>query len=274
MQELDARLIERLHNARVSLLLYVADSGLRSRLRLDLQRLQVPELNEDNYSSIFPRLVAEVWRCYAESLVQTSIDSERIKRLEAELRVRELESDASESIFTASEQAEFKAIWARIDRKLPLNVFVERKRPPKPLVGGMVELDSDVSLEAGPDAQTLEFLLFVGALFRQSVLKQKFQPSTYVLHDAVESDLKNRLNLNADEFQISFEIPFDIESELLKFGFAQRQYAPPPATGSRLENMMRQPFKLMFTSKFDRFAFWVEQVLGDQDATAILVNAA
>lgn len=110
MQELDARLIERLHNSRVTLLLYVSRAELRSKLRLDLQRLQVPEINEENYSFAFPRLVAEIWRSYAESLVQAATDSERVKRLEAELRIKELERDASTGIFTIAESSEFRAI--------------------------------------------------------------------------------------------------------------------------------------------------------------------
>lgn len=273
-QEMDARLIERLHNARVSLLLYVASSELRSQLRLDLQRLQVPELNEDNYSTMFPRLVAEIWRSYAESLVQASVDTEKVKRLEAELRIKELESDASESVFTASEQAEFKAIWARINRKLPLKVDISRKPPPKPLVGGMGELTSEADISTTPGTETHMFKLDIGTLFRLSVLTQKYQPSGYVLHDAVKSELQLQLKINPSDHQISFEIPLDIESELLKFGFAERQYAPPPANDSRIVRMMQHPFKLMFTSKFDRFSFWLEQNFANQEEFAKLVQVA
>lgn len=271
-QEMDARLIERLHNARVSLLLYVANSELRSQLRLDLQRLQVPELNEENYSSMFPRLVAEIWRCYAESLVQSSIDAEKVKRLEAELRIKELESDAGGSVFTANEQAEFKAIWARINRKLPLEVVVERKPSPKPLKDLAGEINPDA--EVGTDAQKHTFLLDVGILFRLSVLMQKYQPSSHILHDVVKKDMELQIKINPADFKISFEMPLDIGLELLRFGFAERTYAPPPANDTHIARMMHRPFKLMFTNKFDRFAFWIEQVFENQQETAKLVQPA
>ena len=170
MQELDARLIERLHNSRVTLLLYVSSSDLRSRLRLDLQRLQVPELNEQNYASAFPRLVAEVWRSYAESLVQASIDSERVKRLEAELRVKELEGEASTSIFTASEQAEFKAIWARVDCRMPFDAAIAAK--PKAHTGGLGEIGTAEDRPKPTGAETRSFLLDLGLLFRLTVLSR------------------------------------------------------------------------------------------------------
>jgi len=271
-QEMDARLIERLQNSRVSLLLYVASSDLRQQLRLDLQRLQVPELNEQNYSDMLPRLVAEIWRCYAESLIQASVDTERVKRLEAELRIKELEGDASGSVFTASEQVEFKAIWARIDRKLPLKVEVNRIPAPKALPGGQGDSKSESTLSTGRDAQRYIFELNLGELFRQSVLTQKYQPSSYVLHEAIKKELQLQLNINTSECRMDFELPLDIESELLKFGFAERQYAPPPASDRSIVRMIHHPFKLMLTSKFDRFSFWMEQMHMIQGESAQLVQ--
>jgi hypothetical protein len=260
MQELDARLIEKLHNSKVTLLLYVSSAELRSKLRLDLQRLQVPEINDDNYSIAFPKLVAEIWRSYAESLVQTATESERVKRLEAELRVKELESEASANIFTASETSEFKAIWSRIDRKLPMSVSIAPK--PAANTGGMGELDAgdEVPMPAGAEARNI--VLRLGTVFRTIVLKQKHQPSVHAIQDRIKRDVFAELELDESGFVASFTLPVDLEAELLKFGFVQRQYTTPPLGENRLIRIMHQPVKLIYTSKFDRFGFWLEHAIG------------
>jgi hypothetical protein len=260
MQELDARLIERLHNSRVTLLLYVSSSALRSRLRLDLQRLQVPEINDANYASEFPRLVAEVWRSYAETLVQVSIDAERVKRLEAELRVRELEGEASTSIFTAAEQAEFKAIWAEIDKRLVLQADVVAKSKTSAEMSLKNEAEEDRSI--CNQAATHRFILNSGQLFRSVVLKQKYQPSSYQLHLRVERDIHTLLRIEGTETTITFELPFDLEADLLRFGFVERHYSQPATNGSSGTRLLHQPVKLVFTSKFDRFGFWIDNNFG------------
>lgn len=273
MQELDARLIERLHNSRVTLLLYVSRAELRPHLRLDLQRLQVPEINEENYSVAFPKLVAEIWRSYAESLVHAATDSERVKRLEAELRVKELESESSTSVFTASESAEFRAIWARIDTKLPMSVAITQK--PSSKTGGLGQLDSTDDNPVAQGSETHDLLLKLGTLFRSGVLKQKHQPSVYALQRKVQKDVLAGLDLDGAQFVASFTLPVDIETELLKFGFVQRQYTSAPSGENRLISVMHQPVKLIYTSKFDRFGFWLEYEFGSfQDAPCIeLVDA-
>jgi hypothetical protein len=269
MQELDARLIERLNSSRVALLLYVSSSDLRSRLRLDLQRLQSPELNEQNYASAFPRLVAEIWRSYAESLAHTSVESERVKRLEAELRIKELEGEASASVFTASEHAEFKAIWFRIDRSLPMNVAVKLK----------TRASSEGKVESGkiqqlPDVvKDHSILLDAGILYRATVITEKYQPSSYALHDRIKEDIVAQLSLDPTACEVSFELPFDLEAELLRFGFLQRQYSPPPSNGDEFRRfIIHRPIELIFTSKFDRFGFWIDYNFGPLPAASTAVR--
>ena len=268
MQELDARLIERLHNSRVTLLLYVSRAELRSKLRLDLQRLQVPEINEENYSFAFPRLVAEIWRSYAESLVQAATDSERVKRLEAELRIKELERDASTGIFTIAESSEFRAIWERIDTKLPISVAIAAKPVSNTGRIGVIYPTEDNPAPKG--AGSHNFQLKLGALFRSIVLKQKRQPNVYGLVSKVQKDVLTELDLDESQFIASVTLPLDIEAELLKFGFVQRQYTSAPSGEERLIRSMFQPVELIYTSKFDRFGFWLEHELGNfQDTSSI-----
>lgn len=265
-QEMDARLIERLHDAKVSLLLYVASPDLRSKLRLDIQRLQMPELSDANYQLAFPRVVAEIWRSYAESLVLSSIESERVKRLEAELRIKELESNAAASVFTASENAEFTIIWSRVDRELPVSVEVR----PRAKKAGQAEAESEDPGSKQPSNHP--FILHLGTLFRVCVLSQKFQPSSYAVQARVLQDALLHLGLSSSEYTATTTLPIDIDAELLRYGFAQRQYAPPSSSENGLVRRMHDPFKLMFTPKFDRFGFWVEHSFGTCDPLTTVIR--
>jgi hypothetical protein len=271
MQELDARLIERLHSARVALLLYVSSGDLRSRMRLDLQRLQAPEINEQNYSSAFPRLVAEVWRCYAESLILTGIESERVKRLEAELRIKELESASEPSVFTTSEQAEFRTIWSQINRTIEFSASIIKKQQPPTIRTDRTAVDTATSATTELP-ETRRFLLDLGALFRSTVSTQKFQPSGHATKRRVESDALLILRLDENDWALSFQVPTDIDAELLRFGFVERHYTPAPPSEGRLARFAHQPFKLMFTPKFDRFCFWLEHSLGSHEVLTLVVR--
>lgn len=255
-REMDARLLERLHNARVSLLLYVASPDLRKQLRLDLQQLQMPELQVTNYANELPRVVAEIWRCYSESLVLTSIEAERVRRLEAELRVKELETYAITTLFTASENIEFTTIWSRLDRQVKVDAVVSHRAKTQTEIAGF---DAEpVSLSSGQPT-THSCVVDVRTLFRLCVLRQKFQPSRYSVYERVQQDVLLHLGLSNADFEVKLNMPLavlDVEAELLLYGFCERQYVPPPQ-GSQFRSM-HDPFKLMFTAKFDRFGCWIE----------------
>ena len=269
-QEMDARLLERLQNARVSLLLYVASSDLRSKLRLDIQRLQMPELSFRNYAESFPRIVAEIWRSYAESIVLSSIEAERVKRLEAEIRVKELESNATATVFTASENAEFTIIWSQLDRKLRATAEVlqpTKSETPNEKSEALTQLGNPTARQAN----NYSFVVDFGLLFRVCILSQKFQPSSYTVKDRVRRDVLLHLGLSSSEFAASIDMPIDVDAELLRYGFVQRQYAPSSANENRVVRMMQDPFKLMFTSKFDRFGFWIEHNFGACEAPVSVV---
>lgn len=271
-QEMDARLLERLQNARVSLLIYVSAADLRTKLRLDLQRFQMPEFNSVNYAEVLPRVVAEVWRSYSESVVLSAIEAEKVKRLEAELRVKELESNASATVFSSAENAEFTTVWSRLDRETEFNAEVVKRKKPE---GGIGSLETELEPSDAQFPAKHKYSLKLGVAFRRFVLNQKFQPSPFALHDQVERDVLLQLGLDGSEFQVACDLPVDIEAELLRYGFVERQYAPPPPAEGRLtiRRLIGEPFKLMFTAKFDRFAFWVEYSFGSLDPLAIMVRA-
>ncbi|WP_413466189.1 toll/interleukin-1 receptor domain-containing protein [Hydrogenophaga taeniospiralis] len=258
-QEMDARLLERLQNARVSLLIYTSQPDLRSKLRLDVQRLQIPVLNKENYSLTMPRLVAEIWRCYSENLVHSSVEAERVKRLEAELRVKELESNAVASVFTASENAEFSIIWQQMNRDCHLSVNLMPTRQ------GVPAESSEPGIGSGSDGGGYDFLLSMGAVFRACIMDLKFQPSSHWVRDKIDSDISVILGVKPENFRFVYELPVDFDGELLRYGLVQRQFVPSQPRSDRLVSFMHEEFKLIFTSKFDRFCFWVSHNVGAWD---------
>ena len=271
-QEMDARLLERLGNKRVCLLLYTSQESLRSQLRLDIQRLQIPELTPSNYQRQLPRIVSEIWRSYAESIVESAINDEKVRRLEAELRIKELESAASASIFSASEGAEFAAIWSQIDRDLDIFAYVRKKN--QKLLGGMGVLEDEGDASTGADQlKEHNVLLKFGVLFRTVVASQKFELSNGEIDYEIQKKILSQLNLSDSDYVATAKLPIDLDSTFLRYGFLQRQYDPPPVSSEKHVFFLRSGrHKLIFTSKFDRFCFWLEHSFGPMDENMLLVS--
>ena len=80
-KEIDSGLLQQLKENSISFLPYVNNVEIRHKLRSDIQALQVPILNNDNYPSLLPQVVAEVWRSFMERIVSNAIKNERIKRI-------------------------------------------------------------------------------------------------------------------------------------------------------------------------------------------------
>lgn len=109
-KEMDAGLIEKLRDNSISFLPYVSNENIRAGLRADIQAIQTPVWNEDNYYITLPRAVSEIWRSYLERTVDAATKNERLKRIEAELELEKVKNQR-ENIFLASENVEFEYIW-------------------------------------------------------------------------------------------------------------------------------------------------------------------
>jgi hypothetical protein len=121
-REMDATFVEQLSESGVVILPYVSRAELRGRLRSDVRTLQCREWNEDNYDSILPTVVAEIWRSYTERLVGTAVLQEKTKRLESELEVQRIKDRYESTVFTASEEKEFSHIRQKLDRDTELTL--------------------------------------------------------------------------------------------------------------------------------------------------------
>ena len=109
-KEIDASIMQKLKDSQVAFLPYVRQEALRGNLRSDLQALQAPEWNDDNYHDMFPRVVAEIWHSYMDRSISAATNSEKVKRLEAEAALKEQQAKTEATIFSGAEEKDFSFI--------------------------------------------------------------------------------------------------------------------------------------------------------------------
>jgi hypothetical protein len=144
---------------------------------------------------------------------------------------------------------------------------------PKARTGGSGKIETSEYQPMPKSAETHSLLADIGAIFRLTILKQKYQPSSHAIHNQVSRDVLFQLGLDQSGHQVTFKLPVDIEAELLKFGFVQRLYSPPPSNENRIARLLiHQPVQLVFTSKFDRFGFWLEHNFDNLPAATIVAR--
>lgn len=255
-KEIDARLIERLANDRVTLLVYVASADLRKDLRIDLQALQIPIFNSENYYEVLPKIISEIWRSFADAAIIQAVQTEKIRRLELELELRDLQDSSKSAIFSDSEGSEFNEIWRRINVCFDVSILAANPNDP-------------VSAEVKPIGACA---ISYGLLFRQVVCAQKIKPAGYTLTERiVEGYLVARPSFRNYK-NVTCELPFDFEEGLLSYGFLQRVSRQLRQTNSVFDEMIQQRFELVFTGKFDRFRFWLDCQFGpiEKDQTILI----
>lgn len=119
-KEMDATFVEQLSEGGIIVLPYVSREELRAKLRADVKTLHCREWNEENYYSVLPTVVAEIWRSYTERIVGTAILHEKNKRLESELELKRVQERYEITVFTASEEREFNYLRQRLDRDIEI----------------------------------------------------------------------------------------------------------------------------------------------------------
>jgi hypothetical protein len=142
-KEMDTAIIHQLKEAGVAFLPYVINEDIRGKLRADIQALQAPVWQDDNYKDLLPTVVSEIWRSYLERTIATAIQSEKIKRLQAELELEKTKQLTQAKIFSDAEDADFKYIWASLDRFVEIEVIEFRIEKPK------IEEDGNIVVVGG-----------------------------------------------------------------------------------------------------------------------------
>lgn len=121
-KEIDSALIQQLNDNNISLLPYVDSKITRSKLRSDIKALHCRELNNENYLETLPSIIAQIWSSYNERSINIALLNERNKRLEAELHLFETTKKLDSSIFSLSEEKDFKYILTSLNRDFIFNL--------------------------------------------------------------------------------------------------------------------------------------------------------
>ncbi|HKR10906.1 MAG TPA: toll/interleukin-1 receptor domain-containing protein [Pyrinomonadaceae bacterium] len=119
-RELDAAVVHQLSEGGVRLLPYVSEDSIRDQLRSDLQTLHCREWNNDNYDLVLPTVIAEIWRSYHERTIDAALLQEKNRRLEQELENKRLKEQVESSVFSTSEDQEFKYLRKKLSRQVEI----------------------------------------------------------------------------------------------------------------------------------------------------------
>lgn len=120
-KEMDVALLQNLKDSNVAFLPYVNKEEIRGSLRPDIQALQTPEWNDDNYYSLLPRVVAEIWRSFLERTISQAVHDERLKRTQLELEL-EKRNKLNDDVFSSSEIREFEYIYRNLNKVEKINI--------------------------------------------------------------------------------------------------------------------------------------------------------
>ena len=113
-KEVDTSLIQQMGDANIKFIPYVESESVRRKLRSDIQSLHCPIFTKENYKEVFPQIVAEVWRTFHERSIPKYIAIEKSKRLELELKLKEIEGKQSSRFFTDAEESEYEHITKKL----------------------------------------------------------------------------------------------------------------------------------------------------------------
>lgn len=244
-KEMDAGILQQLKDKRVAFLPYVDDEARRTKLRADIQALQVPVWNKANYSEVLPRVVAEIWRSYLERTVTSAVKEERVNRLQAELELEKMRKETSNSIFSLSEEADFGYIWDRLNKWITIEVeeITEKTsfngKISRPVVRNYkLEVKLSTVISVLIESETLEFSSYSLTSFLSEELNK------YLSKPDSPGEQKNYYSIN--------EFP-DLNNDLLMYGFIDRIYEPPDKEIFRTMSRYRN----IYNSKCYRFRYWL-----------------
>ena len=243
-KEIDASILQTLRDSRIGFLPYVSDAGLRNRLRADIQALQAPEWNDDNYSSLLPRVVSEIWTWFLDRCVSIAVSTERERRLAAELELERLKKASGPGIFSDSEDRDFAYVWDTMNRRERVEFHHVRR------TGKEEEV-----------VQSFLFLLNVRSLIPMISDHDSFEYHYWRVGDIVAGAARAAMpswrSLPKGESVELKECP-DIGGELLMFGFVERSQRVSRGAGVKLSPFPSGPeVALVYTERIERFKYWL-----------------
>jgi hypothetical protein len=242
-KEIDASILSQLNDKRVAFLPYVESKLIRNDLRPDIQALHIQEWNDKNYNTIFPKVVAEIWRSFMERSIHIATQDEQNRRLRLELELQEVRQEKSGNVFSASEDADFNYIWNILNRESEL--VIEEKREIK-----SKEDNAKESVTLGYHKFSLNMLSLVANLisFCQTYHSNSIRYELEKQCGDILSIKQEKIFLDA----ISFEDPCN---ELKTYGLVHG-YPEKPNKDS-FDSLLSDNKKFSFTKKMYRFRYWL-----------------
>lgn len=233
-KEVDSAILRRLDDKKIAFLPYVDDDKTRAKLRVDIQTLQCRVWNKENYYQILPSIVAQIWQSYLERSVDNAISQEKIRRLELELEVKRLGDAQTTNIFSKQEEHEFQYIFDSLD--FPLEVYIPIYQPNK----------ENARLH-GPIAGKLKVVVSFIYFLLSYTKKGNYKYDNAWLSREIGRYLSEKikvLEFCQNKIIGSFRIDQNLEINLVRYGLTERDVS--------------KSIVYPFTSKMNRFMFWIE----------------
>lgn len=244
-REMDAAILQQLKDRRVAFLPYASSETVRGLLRADIQALQTPVWDEDNYVTLLPRVVAEIWRSYLERTVTLAAQDEKVRRLEAELALESLRRESSDSVFSGAEEAEFTHIWTALDRPMAVKVEVQEFN------------------EKRWRAVRLYSVSVVLNTLLPHLIQDRYEYDYRTVPSALEAPLSSLLSVPADakEIRLSVHAAYALTDELTMYGLLERIAMAAPTSESKFVRpspLWGGPqYSTVWSSKSQRLRYWL-----------------
>jgi hypothetical protein len=246
-KEMDAGILQQLKDKRVAFLPYVNNKLIRTKLRCDIQALQAPVWNQENYSNILTRVVAEIWRSYLERTLESVVQHERVLRLQAELELEKLKKEPSGSIFSTSEEAEFRYLWENLGKMVPIDV--EEKVP---------SVKEGRNYTAPIPIKRHKFDIKLSSLISVIIEAQNEFHSTNLKDFVLDQAIGYLQSYGQGDPKHYYEIEQfpDLKQDLLMYGFIEQIYVPPQSDTPRIFQGFSK-YRFIFSNKCYRFRYWL-----------------
>jgi len=240
-KEIDAGILQKLNDSHISFLPYVSDEDTRLLLRFDIQTLQVPVWHNSNYHDIFPQVVAEIWRSFMERSIIQSTQIEKIRRLEAELKLKEIQEKEAKNLFSEQENIDFEYIHNTLNENdIVINQITKNGK-------------TENKQEAIYSVTKLSLLIF-------TLDNYPFQFHESYLHNVLYKAFKSyfaKSEVLSEKLNIHFQAP-EFISELLMFGLIQwEQYIDSSSRHNTPLTRIESKKRLIFSPKIFRFKYWL-----------------
>lgn len=237
-KEIDAGILSQLNGQSIKFMPYVTNGDLRKSLRIDLQSTQMPVLNSETYSDIFPVVVANIWNNFSSKAIG-SIRKEKdleIANLKLQYKLEKIESGI---------QSEFDARFSLIFGRLNIGINIKLLEQSAAADGSKVVLE-----------QRSINLINLLQMVHQSI---SGQVANYLISEMLLSAIFNVSSPPNGKYLL---VEIDVVKKMLQHGFLTRNFNPkPPATDSRASWMSRRYHEYeiyTFSEMFDQFMLWLE----------------